>query len=246
MGESYTDLESELIAEIVRGETNKLEFKADLPKDHKKYIKTAVAFSNSFGGRILFGVTDEREIVGLPDDTLYKTKDIITDSIYNSCHPTIVPDIYCVSLSGKNVLVVEVLSGEDCPYFIKSEGLEKGTYIRVSGTSMPADLLTIKMLQMRGRGYSFDKLACNSIDIDQESIDSLCTRLSLYKLPIDPMKLENMGVITKTGTGYLATNAYALLTTNPFIHARQWSLYAFLQARMYMRKFMREPSSVRK
>ena len=214
------DLESELVNEIGRGETNKLEFKADLPKDHKKYIKTAVAFSNSFGGRILFGVTDDREIIGLPDDTLYSTKDIITDSIYQACNPVIVPDVYCVSVSGKNVLVVEILPGADCPYFIKSEGIEKGTYIRVSGTSMPADLATIRMLQMRGRGYSFDKLACNIVEVKPESLDTLCSKLSSYKLPIDPVKLENMGVITKVGNGYTATNAYALLTSNPFLHAR--------------------------
>lgn len=214
------DLESELVNDIGRGETNKLEFKADLPKDHKKYIKTAVAFSNSFGGRILFGVTDGREIIGLPDDTLYSIKDTITDSIYQACNPVIVPDVYCVSVSGKNILVVEILPGADCPYFIKSEGIEKGTYIRVSGTSMPADLATIRMLQMRGRGYSFDKLACNIVEVKPESLDALCAKLSAYKLPIDSVKLENMGVITKVGNGYTATNAYALLTSNPFLHAR--------------------------
>ncbi len=214
------DMESELVDEIGRGETGRLAFEEGLPEDRKRYIKTAVAFSNSFGGRILFGVTDDREIIGLPDDTLYLTKDMITDSIYKACHPVIVPDVYCVSVSGKNVLVVEILPGADCPYFIKSEGIEKGTYIRVSGTSMPADLAAIRMLQMRGRGYSFDKLACSIAEVGPEALDALCSKLSVYKLPIDPVKLENMGVVTKAGNGYTATNAFALLTSNPFLHAR--------------------------
>lgn len=41
---------------------------------------------------------------------------------------------------------MEIQTGDECPYFIKSEGLEKGTYIRVSGTSVPADPNMIKVL----------------------------------------------------------------------------------------------------
>lgn len=85
-----SDPESELLNEIEKGESNRLEFKAALPKDHKQFIKTAVAFSNSSGGRILFGVSDDRRIIGIPDETLYSTKDSITDSIYSSCEPAII------------------------------------------------------------------------------------------------------------------------------------------------------------
>lgn len=72
MADAADDFESSMLEEISMGETNRLEFKGDLPKDHKKLIKTAVAFSNGSGGRILFGVRDDREIVGIPDDSLYR------------------------------------------------------------------------------------------------------------------------------------------------------------------------------
>ena len=220
MADATDDFEASMLEEISMGETNRLEFKGDLPKDHKKFIKTVVAFSNGSGGRILFGVRDDREIVGIPDDSLYRIKDAITDSIYKSCQPTIVPEIYTVTLEDRNVLVVEVQAGDECPYFIKSEGLEKGTYIRVSGTSVPADSNVIKVLQMRGRRLAFDVMDCPSVPVRKPELDALCERLSSYRLPITPEKLESFDVIKKRGRGHVATNAYALLTTNPFLHAR--------------------------
>lgn len=47
-----------LLEEIKNGETNNIEFKRELPSDHKKYLKTVVAFANGFGGKIVFGIED--------------------------------------------------------------------------------------------------------------------------------------------------------------------------------------------
>ncbi len=214
------DFESSMLEEISMGETNRLEFKGDLPKERMKFIKTVVAFSNGSGGRILFGVRDDHEIVGIPDDSLYRIKDAITDSIYKSCHPVIVPEIYTVTLKDRNVLVVDVQAGDECPYFIKSEGLDRGVYMRISGTSVPADSTTIKILQMRGKKLAFDVMECPSVSVEEQELDILCRRLSSYRLPLTPEKLENFDVIKKRGRSYVATNAYALLTSNPFLHAR--------------------------
>ena len=45
---------------IAKGECSKLEFKESFPKDHDKWLKTAVAFANGSGGTILIGfpITD--------------------------------------------------------------------------------------------------------------------------------------------------------------------------------------------
>lgn len=220
MNNTIDDFESSMIEDISMGESNKLEFNGDLPQEHKKFIKTVVAFCNGSGGRILFGIKDDHQIVGIPDDSLYRIKDAITDSIYESCHPTIAPEVYTVTLEDKNVLVVDVQAGDEYPYFIKSEGLEKGTYIRVSGTSVPAGPDMIKILQLRGRKLAFDVIECPSVPVDRSELDALCKGLSSYRLPITPEKLESFDVIKKRGRDYIATNAYALLTSNPFPNAR--------------------------
>lgn len=51
----------------------------------------------------------------------------------------IVPDIYMQTIEDKTVIVVDIVEGVQKPYYIKSEGIDAGTYIRVAGTTRPAD-----------------------------------------------------------------------------------------------------------
>ena len=46
------------IEEIVHGESKNVEFKVTLPKDSEKYTKTIVAFANTQGGKLIFGVDE--------------------------------------------------------------------------------------------------------------------------------------------------------------------------------------------
>lgn len=213
------DISALIAKEIERGETNRVEFKEDIPEEHRKVIKTAVAFSNSAGGHILFGVTNDRVIVGIPDDVLFSKMDQITNMIVDSCQPMVAPDIFIASVGGKNIIVVDVLPGHRCPYFIKSEGVERGTYIRVSATSVIADEDMRLSLQLRGRNISFDSIDCPSVPIDEDSVRALCRHLSSFDREVEEVNLVNMGVIRSSLNEYTATNAYALLTTNPFLYA---------------------------
>lgn len=43
---------------IVRGESRNMEFKAMLPKDSEKYMKTIIAFANTQGGKLVIGIDD--------------------------------------------------------------------------------------------------------------------------------------------------------------------------------------------
>ena len=56
----------------------------------KKYMKTVVAFANGRGGKIVFGIEDKTlEVVGMDEDSIYKTMDDITNAISDSCEPVI-------------------------------------------------------------------------------------------------------------------------------------------------------------
>ena len=61
---------------------------------------------------------------------------------------------------------------------------------------------------------------CPSVKADERSVKDLCECLSSFKGTVTPTNLLNMGVIKEGSAGYLATNAFALLTKNPFLHAR--------------------------
>ena len=60
-----------LLEEIKQGESYDLEFKRIPNEDRVKYLKTAVAFANGRGGRIVFGVSDKREIIGIDKDSIF-------------------------------------------------------------------------------------------------------------------------------------------------------------------------------
>ena len=129
-----------LADEIKAGESTNIEFKREVPKKSEKYIKSVVAFANTAGGKIVIGVDDEtHEIVGVDKNEVFKIMDGVTNTISDMCYPQIFPNIEVDTIDGKSVIVIEIYPGASRPYYIKSLGKETGTYIRVSGTSRPAD-----------------------------------------------------------------------------------------------------------
>lgn len=50
-------------------------------------MKTVVAFANGRGGKIVFGIEDKTlEVVGMDEDSIYKTMDAITNAISDSAN----------------------------------------------------------------------------------------------------------------------------------------------------------------
>ena len=75
--------------EIVAGESYSLEFKRVPNEEREKYLKTVVAFANGKGGRILFGVANDRTVVGIPNERIFAEMDGIVNSISDACAPKI-------------------------------------------------------------------------------------------------------------------------------------------------------------
>ena len=120
---------------LFSGESKNIEYKVTVPDKSEKYMKTVVAFANGKGGKIVFGVDDKTlEIVGMNTENIYKTMDAITNAISDACEPAIRPDVTLQTVKDKTVIVVEILPGAQRPYYIKSQGMIDGTYVRVSAT----------------------------------------------------------------------------------------------------------------
>jgi len=67
----------EILEKIISNglEGRSLEFKASFPMDNK-IAKTAIAFSNGVGGKIIFGVRDTtREVVGIEEQNIFKLEE---------------------------------------------------------------------------------------------------------------------------------------------------------------------------
>lgn len=166
------------IEEILAGESKNVEFKVQRPDKSMKYMKTVVAFANGKGGRIIFGIDDKtREVVGIPEDKVFREIDAITNAISDSCEPTIIPDVYLQNINDKPVIVAEIRTGRRKPYYIKAEGLENGVYIRVSGTTRPADRDMSRELYYECDARSFDSIICRDMEVTDEDIKSLCEQM---------------------------------------------------------------------
>ena len=132
------------------GEDKHVEFKAEIPKKHEKFLKDIIVFANTSGGKTIVGVEDETgKVIGLGEQNPFKLSDAISNMISDACTPQINMEITPKTVGSETVLEVEVFPGRYRPYYLASVGKEKSSYIRVNGTSRPADERKLKELLLR-------------------------------------------------------------------------------------------------
>ncbi len=212
------------IEEIVRGESRNVEFKVTLPKESEKYTKSVVAFANSQGGKLIFGVDDKtREVAGVDEDELFRMMDSISNAISDSCRPQIVPNIEPQTVDAKTVIVVTVTPGANRPYYLKSKGKDKGIFIRVAGTSRPAYPEKVKELELEGARIYWDELTCIGYEVTDEMVKKLCddilrfrNKMGLPKRDVTLTQLINWKLLKKENDSLMASNAFALMTSDYF------------------------------
>ena len=197
-------------------ESRRLEFKESFPKG-EQVARTAVAFANGAGGRMVFGVKDSpREIIGIPEGQLFTMEERITNSIFNQCAPAIVPEAYIQSAAEKTLLVVEIFPGSNKPYYIKKRGKNNGTYIRVGSTNRRASHETIEALERQHRKVSFDSLPvydCGLEDVNLKPFQKAYRDLT--GKPIGKNQLRNLGLLTPEREQVHSTHAALLLSDSP-------------------------------
>ena len=208
-----------LIEEILKGESEKIEFKENAKTN--TYIKTVVAFANGNGGKIVFGVKDNKEIVGVENE--FEVMDGIINAISDSCYPMIVPDISLHTLENKTVILVEIEGGKKKPYYLKSKGVQKGTYIRSGATTrIIEEDYVLKELVLEGENKYFDQQVCYGESVSDEEIEKFCEWLEKLARKnsendteirkITRNTLLNWKVLEEKNGRIFPTNAYILLS----------------------------------
>ena len=153
-------------------ESSTMEFKQKIP-ENAQIVKTIIGFCNRSGGKLLIGIRQDGTILGLPEEEVQKMMEYINKSIYEASSPPIIPAVYSQRIGDKAILIIEVSSGMNKPYFRKSEGLEKGTYIRLGRSTVKANADMIEELKWQSRGRSFDMMPVyhgKEEDLDQKKI----------------------------------------------------------------------------
>lgn len=168
-----------ILEKLHQPESRKLEFKREFPAK-SNILKTIVAFANGAGGELILGISnDDRKIIGIKEPLLLEEK--ISNLVYDAIHPTVSPYISILNVQGKELLIIQILSGSDKPYYIKSSSVEKGTYIRIGSTNRRATPEIISELMRQGRGIAFETETDFTKDVnclDKESLSFFFKEIS--------------------------------------------------------------------
>lgn len=220
-------------------ESRRLELKEQFPGGDQ-IAKTVVAFANGAGGRIIFGIRDNpRTVVGVPEAELFRLEERISQCIFDQCYPTIIPEIYIQAIDGKSLLVVEVYPGSDKPYYLKTDGKQNGTYIRIGSTNRKATQETLKELERQRRHLSFDGVP--DYDIKLKDLD-LTQFMEDYRMAtgrvLNNQGLENLGLVIEERNVLYPTNA-AILLSNSQIRKQR-----FPYSKMELARFKGEDTTI--
>ena len=133
--------EADLEAMIAQGEGQHVEFKRQLPDNapgsRRTVFKTIAAFANGQGGSVLFGVTDDGEVVGIADEK-GEPGDRFHNMLRSSTAPTPPCHVHEQSIGDKHVLVVEVEANRGTIYSVTIEADRSEFYVRRGATTFYA------------------------------------------------------------------------------------------------------------
>ena len=199
-----------LIEQIALGESKTLELKRELPSS-EQIARTILAFANTSGGKLVIGVDDQRQIIGIVTDDIFALQDKITSMIFDSCHPNILPEIYTLNHEDKLLLVIEVFRGNLLPYYLKKDGKNNGTYIRIGATNRKASLENIIDLERQRRNLAYDEEI--NYDVEFSSLD-LAPLMKVFKeqgKSLDEQKLFSLKLAKEENNVLYPTNALLIL-----------------------------------
>ena len=188
-------------------EATECDFKVALEiKKPKSWLKSVSAFSNGIGGTLFFGVSDDREPIGLSD--VQKDAEAISRLIKERITP--LPQFILKPLQedGKNLLALEVSPGRSTPYYYKADGVMEA-YIRVGNESVIAPDYIVNELILKGTNQSFDTLTTDAVKKDYSFTLLEATYLERTGLRFEPSDYVSFGLTDKNG---LLTNAGKLMT----------------------------------
>lgn len=180
-------------------ESSIIELKRDIPLNNQ-IIKTAIAFCNTNGGKIILGVADDGNIIGLPETIIEETIERLEVAIFDASTPHIIPKLYAQRFNEKTILIIEISEGMNKPYYLHIDGIEKGTYIRLGRHTVHASPEIIQELKWKSKSIDFEKtpvLEARTDDLDNKSIEQFIkNRKNLGIATLDDQILKSYGLIS--------------------------------------------------
>lgn len=137
-------------------EATECDFKVALEtRKPKSWLKSVSAFANGIGGTLFFGISNDREIIGLED--VQANAEAISRLIKERITPF--PNFILTPEreDGRDLLVLTISAGRSTPYYYKADGVMEA-YIRIGNESVIAPDYVLNQLLLKGMNRTYDAL----------------------------------------------------------------------------------------
>lgn len=168
------------------------ELKSILTKEIKKEI---VAFANTNGGKIYIGIDDEGKIIGVED--IDSNLQALTGMINEGIKPSLIQytKISNEKIDNNDVIVIEVQSAPNKPYYLADKGLKSsGVYLRHGASSIQVTDEIIRKMIFENNELRYEELISKEQNL---SFDYLIKKFNDSNLFIDENKYKALKILNE-------------------------------------------------
>lgn len=173
---------------MLSGESKDIEYKEKITKT---FLKTVSAFANYNDGKIVFGVNDQGDVIGVDSVDEYKIK--IENMINDTLEPRPTYSLETREQSGVEILILNVHEGELKPYYYSGKA-----YKRHDTSTVEVDRSELNNLVLLGMNVDYEESRSNLTEASFSYLESyLQKEAAIDKISNDILKTLNL--ISKKG-----------------------------------------------
>jgi predicted HTH transcriptional regulator len=151
---------------IEEGENLQCEFKRHFTTP-EKIAREMIAFANTKGGYLIFGVDDDKEVVGV--DSEKSESEMIKDAAENYCEPPLKYSIDFIEAFGKEVVVTSIPESDNKPHRIQDyknelDINESVVMVRVNDKSIQASKEMVRILRANSADLALKKYTIGQVE----------------------------------------------------------------------------------
>ena len=195
-----------LDSKLLIGETTAYDKKQMLEvRRPKSWLKSVSAFANGEGGILIFGISDDDQILGLADAESDAEK--ISEEIKSKLDPVPAIKLELKEADGKKLVLLHVYPGQETPYYYIGDK-QRLAFVRVGNESVVADRIQLKSLVLKGAGRTYDSLPSSYRFEDMAFTKLRSVHYKRLQRSFEDSEFVSWGIVDENGN---LTNAGALL-----------------------------------
>ena len=188
------------------GEATAYDKKEKLERNKSKsWLKSVSAFANGEGGVLIWGISDNDEVIGLVDAK--GDAEFISEVIKTKLDPVPVISLEFKVVNEKQLVVLHVNAGQETPYYYIGDK-QRIAYVRIGNESVVADRIQLKSLVMKGAGRTYDCLPSSFRFEDMAFTKLKSVHYKRLQRSFEDSEFTSWGIVDENGN---LTNAGALL-----------------------------------